>query len=76
MRMPIVTVQVTLELLKRGMQNPLSSISWSTVHYLAGEICYGGRVTDSQDRHCLRALLHEFCSDSGLQTDHPTKVST
>ncbi|GLE05887.1 hypothetical protein PINS_up015068 [Pythium insidiosum] len=40
----------------------LHVIPWDALHYLTGEIYYGGRVTDEFDRRCLMANLRRFCS--------------
>lgn len=41
-------------------------IPWDALHFLTGEIYYGGRVTDEFDRRCLMANLHRFCSSGAL----------
>lgn len=41
-------------------------IPWDALHFLTGEIYYGGRVTDEFDRRCLIANLHRFCSSGAL----------
>ncbi|EEY58342.1 dynein heavy chain [Phytophthora infestans T30-4] len=42
----------------------LDAVPWDALLFLAGEIYYGGRVTDEFDRRCLMAVLRRFCSES------------
>lgn len=44
-------------------------IPWDALHYVTGEINYGGRITDEWDRRCLMAILKKFYSSSLLETD-------
>nr|KAE8931561.1 Dynein heavy chain 6, axonemal [Phytophthora fragariae] len=39
-------------------------VPWDALLFLAGEIYYGGRVTDEFDRRCLTAVLRRFCSET------------
>ncbi|KAG7383179.1 hypothetical protein PHYPSEUDO_003966 [Phytophthora pseudosyringae] len=41
----------------------LQAVPWDALLFLAGEIYYGGRVTDEFDRRCLMAVLRRFCSE-------------
>ncbi|XP_067943512.1 dynein axonemal heavy chain 6-like [Watersipora subatra] len=45
-------------------------VPWKALHYLTGDITYGGRVTDDWDRRCLHALLSKFYSGHALQENH------
>lgn len=38
--------------------------------YTAGEVNYGGRVTDDWDRRCLLNVLDDFYCPAVLQEDH------
>ncbi|KAK1931064.1 Dynein heavy chain 6 [Phytophthora citrophthora] len=42
----------------------VDAVPWDALLFLAGEIYYGGRVTDEFDRRCLMAVLRRFCSES------------
>ncbi|KAG8443822.1 hypothetical protein GDO86_009129 [Hymenochirus boettgeri] len=60
-----VTVQM-LTLLTDGQ----NEIPWRAVHYLTGEVVYGGRVTDFWDRRCLLSILDNFCNLAILQDNY------
>ncbi|OWZ16518.1 Dynein heavy chain [Phytophthora megakarya] len=53
-----------LKLAVRANSNQLQEVPWDALLFLAGEIYYGGRVTDEFDRRCLMAVLRRFCSES------------
>lgn len=42
-------------------------IAWDAIKYLTGEIIYGGRVTDNQDRRCLMSILETFMNPAILE---------
>ena len=42
-------------------------IAWDAIKYLTGEIIYGGRVTDNQDRRCMMSILETFINPSILE---------
>lgn len=42
-------------------------VPWAALHYLTGEIVYGGRITDDWDRRCLLSILKKFCNPSLLE---------
>ncbi|CAI9553698.1 unnamed protein product, partial [Staurois parvus] len=44
-----------------------NEIPWKAVHYLTGEVVYGGRVTDLWDRRCLLSILDIFYNPAVLQ---------
>ena len=41
-----------------------------TNRYTAGEINYGGRVTDSWDRRCVMNILNDYYSENVLREEH------
>ncbi|CAJ1051390.1 LOW QUALITY PROTEIN: dynein heavy chain 1%2C axonemal [Xyrichtys novacula] len=45
-------------------------IPFKVLKYTAGEINYGGRVTDDWDRRCLLSVLEDFYCPSVLVNDH------
>ncbi len=47
-----------------------SNIGTKVLKYTAGEINYGGRVTDDWDRRCLMNILSDFYDPVVVQTDH------
>lgn len=61
-------VQVSVQLLQNVFKDQIvgDGIPWHAVHYLVGEICYGGKVTDAQDMRTLRALLVKNCSPQSI----------
>ncbi|XP_013921881.1 PREDICTED: dynein heavy chain 14, axonemal [Thamnophis sirtalis] len=44
-------------------------IPWVALHYLTGEVIYGGHVTDNWDRRCLLSILDNFYNPSVLGED-------
>ena len=49
-------------------------VPWDKIHYLVGELAYGGRVTDEWDRRCLRGTLAKFCGRECID-DHYSYTS-
>ncbi|VDM31966.1 unnamed protein product [Hydatigera taeniaeformis] len=45
-------------------------IPYKILQYTAGQINYGGRVTDDWDRRCLMSILSDFYNASSLDADH------
>ncbi|XP_008570797.1 PREDICTED: dynein heavy chain 1, axonemal [Galeopterus variegatus] len=45
-------------------------IPYKVLKYTAGEINYGGRVTDDWDRRCVMNILEDFYSPAVLSPDH------
>uniref|UniRef100_UPI0037E91524 dynein axonemal heavy chain 1 n=1 Tax=Semicossyphus pulcher TaxID=241346 RepID=UPI0037E91524 len=50
-------------------------IPFKVLKYTAGEINYGGRVTDDWDRRCLLSVLEDFYCPSVLVADHVYSLS-
>lgn len=57
------TTQTMLKLFLDGQDE----IPWDALTYVTGEINYGGRVTDDQDRRCLMTILSIFCNPDSLK---------
>ncbi|RHY30280.1 hypothetical protein DYB32_004445, partial [Aphanomyces invadans] len=51
-------------------------IPWEALHYVTGEINYGGRVTDEFDRRCLLTNLQRFYSAATVDDDAPGRFFT
>ncbi|XP_076986007.1 dynein axonemal heavy chain 14, partial [Tamandua tetradactyla] len=45
------------------------NIPWRALRYLIGRVIYGGRVTDSWDRQCLKTLLYRFFNPEVLKVN-------
>ncbi|XP_058497468.1 dynein axonemal heavy chain 1 [Solea solea] len=50
-------------------------IPYKVLKYTAGEINYGGRVTDDWDRRCLLSVLEDFYCPAVLSDDHVYSTS-
>lgn len=46
------------------------NVPYKVLKYTAGEINYGGRVTDDWDRRCLLSILEDFYCPNVLEADH------
>jgi dynein heavy chain len=45
------------------------AIPWPALEYVIGQINYGGRVTDDNDRRCLMSVLRKYITPRGLDGD-------
>jgi dynein heavy chain len=45
-------------------------IPWESLVYVTGQINYGGRITDDQDRRCLMTILANYYSPSIIEDDY------
>ncbi len=53
------------------------AVAWAALWYVIGDVTYGGRVTDDNDRRCLHSLLHKFFHPRALDPQYnysPDKV--
>ncbi|OCT79469.1 dynein heavy chain 14, axonemal [Xenopus laevis] len=62
-------LEVSVQMLGMFMEGH-NEVPWQAVHYLTGEVVYGGRVTDSWDRRCLLSILGNFYSPAVLQENY------
>uniref|UniRef100_A0A8C5PZV6 AAA+ ATPase domain-containing protein n=1 Tax=Leptobrachium leishanense TaxID=445787 RepID=A0A8C5PZV6_9ANUR len=62
-------LEVSIQMLGMIMRGQ-AEIPWQAVHYLTGEVVYGGRVTDSWDRRCLLSILDKFYNPAVLCENH------
>ncbi|XP_078503488.1 dynein axonemal heavy chain 14 [Lissotriton helveticus] len=62
-------LEVSMQMLAMLLESQ-SEIPWQAVHYLTGEVVYGGRVTDNWDRRCLLSILDTFYNPAMLQEDY------
>ncbi|EAR94576.2 dynein heavy chain (macronuclear) [Tetrahymena thermophila SB210] len=62
-------LQTSLTILTNVL-NTYDRIPWENLQYIIGEITYGGRVTDNQDRICLMSQLQQFCNPQVIQDNH------
>ncbi|XP_071996145.1 dynein axonemal heavy chain 14 isoform X2 [Engystomops pustulosus] len=65
----ISDLEVSVQMLDTLTDNH-REIPWTALHYLTGEVVYGGRVTDFWDRRCLLSILDNFYSPALLQDDY------
>jgi len=59
-----------LETLHMFLDLPQADIPWQALMYVLGEINYGGRVTDENDRRLLRCILKNYIHPEVLQSGH------
>lgn len=52
-------LECALQTLKNFLEEQ-PEIPWPALLYVTGEITYGGRVTDDQDRRCLMCILQQY----------------
>ena len=45
-------------------------IPWAALEYVVGQINYGGRVTDDNDRRCLMSILRQYVTPSVLDDSY------
>ncbi|KAM8945402.1 dynein axonemal heavy chain 14 [Pelodytes ibericus] len=62
-------LEVSVQMLGMFMEGQ-QDIPWQAVHYLTGEVVYGGRVTDFWDRRCLLSILDDFYNPTVLMENH------
>ncbi|XP_029448950.1 dynein heavy chain 14, axonemal isoform X2 [Rhinatrema bivittatum] len=62
-------LEVSMQMLGMLLETQ-QEIPWHAVHYLTGEVVYGGRVTDYWDRRCLLSILDNFYDPTVLQENY------
>jgi len=50
-------------------------IPWAALEYVVGQINYGGRVTDDNDRRCLMSILRQYITPKVLEDSYAFTVS-
>ena len=50
-------------------------VPFPVLHFLSGQVNYGGRVTDDWDRRCLMSLLDDYMSEKVLVDDYAFSAS-
>lgn len=59
-------LNATIMFLEKHLE--FSTLSWSTLQYMAGEVQYGGRITDDFDRRLFTAYTEAWISQQTLST--------
>ena len=54
-------LEISIEQLKSNLSESPDKIPFKVLQYLISEINYGGKVTDEQDRICIKNLVDDFC---------------
>ena len=54
----------------RNLLDAHEDIPWDALRFVVGEITWGGRVTDDQDRRCLMSILNGFIHENIVNTDN------
>ena len=58
-----VSLRLVSTYLEKAHENGDSQIPWDTLRYLVGEVMYGGRVTDNNDRRVVATYMNEYLGD-------------
>lgn len=66
----ISSAQLYMTMEEIAQNKSKSHIPWSQLNYTAGELNYGGRVTDSNDRRTLMTILSNYYCQSILNNDY------
>ena len=67
---------ITLRDLLDTSSTAAGSIPWDALTYMTGQIIYGGRVTDDNDRTLLMSLLSTFVGPHVLHGNHTFTASS
>ncbi|XP_007435709.1 dynein heavy chain 14, axonemal, partial [Python bivittatus] len=59
-------LEISIKILEMLLEKH-QKIPWTALHYLTGEVTYGGHVTDNWDHRCLLTILDNFYNPSVLQ---------
>ena len=54
-------------IVKNLLSDDKDEIPWDAILYLVGDIFYGGRVTDNNDRRCLNTILESFLNPAIIE---------
>ena len=57
-------LNATIMFLEKHLES--TTLSWSTLQYMAGEVQYGGRITDNLDRRLFAAYTEAWLSNGTL----------
>ena len=53
-----------------NMLEGIHEVPWDAIKFMTGQINYGGRVTDDNDRRCLLAILEIYCGEQVLSDEY------
>jgi len=67
-------LETSIAILRRFLDEQ-DDFPWDAMRYVTGQINYGGRVTDDQDRRCLMTILAKHLNEGILDDDYTFSAS-